>query len=169
MYISIDSTFASFITVPEFAWGNNDTWERGQTSTPTAGGYTSVVDRGYYNRIISGMIPDITHAQMMELKAFFVDTLEWAKSTFYINTVNDEKSATWNQRETPFLYNTYRSGALIEYGDTYGGSPITYGQLIGSDYEIIGPLRLSGSGFKTIEKRQGQYDISIMAVLENAG
>lgn len=168
MYISTDNTFATFITTPEFAWNNTEDWQRGQSSTPTAGGYLSVVDRGYHNRIITGLIPEVTHSVMMDLKEFFIETLQCAMSTFYTSTINIRKSSTWNRRETPFLYGTYLSG-YIKYGATYDSVSIKYGQLIGSDFEVIGPLRLQSNGFKVIEKGRGIYDISLAAVIENAG
>jgi hypothetical protein len=115
------------------------------------------------------MIPDLTHAQRNSLEAFFNDTLEWAVSTFYIRITNNEHDATWNPRETAFLCDATIDTVAIKCDDLYGGATIKCDQKIGQDYEIYGPCRIQGNGFKVIEKRQGQYDLSIAAVIEHAG
>ena len=169
MYLSADNTFSSYITLPDFKFGESYNWERGQGGQDTAGGYMAVTDRGYTNRIISGLIPEVTHDAMWDAKVFFNETLLESMGTFYVSILNRRKSATWNKKEFFINCGALIGSAYIQCGQLYESNYINCGQRIATDYETLGPCRLRQDGFRSISRFDGIYDISLTFWIEHEG
>lgn len=167
MYISEQSDFAPYIETPEFAFGDSYGWTRGQSRNSTAGGFMASTDRGYVNRLVSGLIPEVDSETMQKLKTFFVDDLKLSRSTFWISIQNTRYNADFNPKMFPWKAGNLYGIAVVKAGQTILGSVVKAGQLIPSSFEVIGPLRLTQDGFRPISVFDGIFEVAITAVVEN--
>lgn len=165
---------SDFVEVPGFAFGDSSSWEHGQSLRKDVAGKFSVLDREYTNRVIAGLIPEMTQEQMFELKAFFKDTLNWTMNRFFLRVPLIRHQETWNPPRVPWLCGAYVTqpgiaSTQVKCGHSIDGATIVCGQLIPADYEWIGPLRLRQANFKASATFQGIYEATITAELEGEG
>jgi hypothetical protein len=165
-YRLYEDDLVTYVDIPGFQFGDSSDWQRGQDQATTVSGHITVIDRSWKSRTVAGLISNMTHEQMQDVREFFTDTLEMAINVFYVRIDNQRVGTGWNRFKVPIYAGATVAGEPIDEGDGY-----TAGERILADYIWLGPLRLKTPNLKFTERGGpggGTFEVSIVAVRENA-
>lgn len=169
MYYATDASFSTFVEMPDLEYGDSYTYNRGQEGTEMAYGNMSVTDRGFYNRTVSGLMTGVSCSRMHAFRDFFLNTIKESLYTFWMSRKNQRGNADWDKKTVQIFCGAHKPVTYASYkcGDTYGsGTTLKCGVYAETYFEIIGPCRLRQNGIRIIDRNDGDYDISITAVVE---